>query len=105
MIDYYIYSPNQTGLLLYTDQSGVNWGLAVTYVNHGNNFKDVRVRVAKIGDHNFDGYVGYSDWNVVGANWGMTEFATWETGDFTGDGKVDGADLNAVGANWDPEPL
>ena len=56
------------------------------------------------GDFDGDGFVGLSDLNILGSNFGTTSGATVATGDATGDGMVDLADLNILGSNFNPPP-
>ena len=55
------------------------------------------------GDFDGDGFVGLSDLNILGANWGTNDgSATAATGDADADGNVGLSDLNLLGANWNP---
>ena len=56
------------------------------------------------GDFDGDGFVGLSDLNILGSNFGVMGGATPATGDTNGDGNVDLADLNVLGSNWNPPP-
>ena len=62
---------------------------------------DLLVGAPVPGDFDADGFVGLSDLNILGANFGSMS-GTLATGDATGDGNVDLADLNVLGANWNP---
>lgn len=52
------------------------------------------------GDATLDRLVDVGDLGVLGANYGRSSGATWETGDFTGDGAVDVGDLGVLGAHY-----
>ena len=56
------------------------------------------------GDFDGDGFVGLSDLNILGSNFGTMGGATLATGDANGDGNVTLADLNILGSNWNPAP-
>ena len=51
------------------------------------------------GDANLNGTVNLDDFNVLAANFGMTN-RTWQQGDFTYDGRVTLDDFNALAANF-----
>lgn len=55
------------------------------------------------GDANMDGEVTLGDLSILGANYGLTEDATWSMGDFNYDGAVSLADLSILGANYDSD--
>ena len=62
------------------------------------------IATAVPGDFDGDGFVGLSDLNILGSNFGTMGGATVATGDANGDGNVDLADLNLVGSNFNPPP-
>ena len=55
-------------------------------------------------DFDDDGFVGLSDLNILGSNWGTTGGTLFGPGDADGDGNVGLSDLNLLGANWNPPP-
>ena len=73
-------------------------------VSAGDQLGILNLTPAVPGDFDGDGFVGLSDLNILGANFGTMGGATVATGDATGDGNVDLADLNVLGANWSPAP-
>jgi hypothetical protein len=44
--------------------------------------------------------VGNGDYDVFGANFGMTSGADWTMGDFDYNGTVDNGDYDILGASW-----
>ena len=53
------------------------------------------------GDANLDGTVDYADFQILEANYGLSN-TWWEQGDFNDDGMVNWSDLNLLRTNLDP---
>jgi hypothetical protein len=63
----------------------------------------VRVVAYAYGDANFDGKVGFVDYLILAANYGLP--GDWEQGDFSGDGLVGLEDFLLLALNYDQGPL
>jgi hypothetical protein len=59
----------------------------------------VLLRYTVVGDANIDGTVDTSDFNVLAANFNMTN-ALWQQGDFNFDGVVNALDFNNLSNNF-----
>tara|TARA_Y100000588_G_scaffold128701_1_gene141001 strand:+ start:1292 stop:3337 length:2046 start_codon:yes stop_codon:yes gene_type:complete len=57
------------------------------------------LKVAHLGDANFDSVVDVMDLGILGANFNLPG-REWTDGDFNGDGITDVGDLGVLGANW-----
>jgi len=79
-----------------------SWGLLQEVSDSGSQKFDALIaQLLPAGDANLDGTVDYADFQILAADYGMTN-AWWEQGDFNDNGVVNWADLNILRTNLDP---
>jgi hypothetical protein len=85
---------------LYSD--GRYFGVIPSVTDLGSQKYDALVSEAlPAGDANLDGTVDYADFQILEANFGLSN-TWWEQGDFNDDGVVNWSDLNLLRTNLDP---
>lgn len=82
------------------EQNG--FSLAVTYEDVDGDGTEDTVFVTPVlpGDANLDMSVDLADFNLLAANFGITDTANWVDGDFNGDGDITLDDFDILGANF-----
>jgi len=79
-----------------------SWGLLQEVTDSGSQKFDAMIsQLVPAGDADLDGTVDYADFQILAANYGMTN-TWWEQGDFNDGGVVNRADLNILRTNLDP---
>ena len=78
------------------------FGLLQSVTNPGSQKYDALLNeIFPAGDANLDGTVDYADFQILEANYGLSD-TWWEQGDFNDDGIVNWSDLNLLRTNLDP---
>ncbi len=78
------------------------WGLLDSASDIGSQKYDAMLSELLVaGDANMDGTVDFADFQILAADYGMTN-AWWEQGDFNDGGVVNWSDLNLLRSNLDP---
>jgi NPCBM/NEW2 domain len=78
------------------------FGLVQSVVDPGSQKYDALLsEIYQGGDANLDGTVNYADFQILQANFGLSD-TWWRKGDFNDDGVVNWSDLNTLRTNLDP---
>jgi len=89
-------------LLSSPDSQFGSWGLLQKVTDSGSQKLDALLsQILPAGDANLDGTVDYADFQILAADYGMTN-TWWEQGNFNDHGIVNWADLNLLRSNLDP---